>query len=92
VIHDAQITFEHASRADVIDGTISGVLDLQEFLTTMQMLAGRISLSLCGSGFDGLAAQFRAAADILGDGTNAPGVPCDGTRAARRSNHDGYGH
>ena len=78
VLHDATIGFTHASREEALDGTIAGVLDLQEFTATMRQIAGRISPSLCGSGFDGIASQFAAAADILKNGSNRAGVPCDG--------------
>ena len=78
VLHDATIVFTHASREEATAGTIAGVLDLQEFTEAMRQIAGHISPSLCGSGFDGIAAQFAAAADILKDGSNRAGVACDG--------------
>jgi hypothetical protein len=78
VIHDAVVTFDHADPTDAVNGTISGVLDTQEFLNALQAVAGSISLSLCGSAFDGIAQQIREAQEILVDGTNAPGVPCTG--------------
>ena len=78
VLHDPRITFRRSTRTDVVDGTISGVLDLDEFIAMMHAAASHISTSLCGSAFDGLAAQYRAAADILVDGSNASGVTCDG--------------
>ena len=78
VLHDPIVTFVHASRADAIDGTIAGVLDVQELLVALYAQASHISTSLCGSGFDGIARQIEAAADILVDGTNAPGVACTG--------------
>ncbi|HEY1960208.1 MAG TPA: hypothetical protein VGH28_31580 [Polyangiaceae bacterium] len=77
-IHDAVLTFDHVDHADAADGTISGVIDTQEFIDTMQVVAGTISQSLCGSAFDGIAEQLRQAQDILQDGTNTAGVSCDG--------------
>jgi len=77
IVHDPRITFEHVSREDAQGGTLSGVLDVQELIDTEEAIASHISPSLCTS-FDAIAARVRAAADILQDGTNAPGVPCDG--------------
>jgi len=78
VLHTPRITFTHAARTDAIDGTLSGVLDVQELLATVGAIASHISPQLCGDGFYGIGAQISEAADILHDGTNAPGVPCDG--------------
>ena len=77
VIHDPEVTFDHKSSTDAVNGTISGVLDTQEFLTALKAVAGRISLSLCGSAFDGIAQQISQAQEILANGTNQSGVPCD---------------
>lgn len=75
-IHDAVFTFEHVDHADAANGTIAGTLDTQEFIAALKADAGRISMSLCGSAFDGIAAQIGQAPDILLDGTNTPNVPC----------------
>ncbi len=75
-IHDAVITFSHPSHAVASYGVISGVLDTQEFISALQVVAGQISTSLCGSAFDGIAAQIQQAQDILQNGTNAPNVAC----------------
>ncbi len=77
VIHDPEVTFDHTTATDAVNGTISGVLDEQEFLTALQAVAGRISLSLCGSAFDGIAQQIGQAQDILVNGTNHSGVSCN---------------
>jgi hypothetical protein len=77
VLHDAIVTFVHTSDG-AMNGTIAGVLDLEEFTAQMRQQAGRISPQLCGSAFDGIAAQYARAADILKDGSNRAGVPCDG--------------
>ncbi len=76
VIHDPEVTFDHTTATDAVNGTISGVLDTQEFLTALQAIAGRISLSLCGSAFQGIAQQIEQAQDILLDGTNQAGPAC----------------
>jgi len=76
-IHDAIITFDHVDHADAMNGTIAGVIDTQEFITTFRQAAGEISTSLCGSAFDGIAEQIDQAQDILNDGTNAPNVACN---------------
>lgn len=76
VIHEPRITFTHVGD-EAAFGTLSGVVDVQELETTLRAIAGKISPSLCGSGFDGIADQIQQAADILHDGTNVPGVACD---------------
>ncbi len=64
---------------DRASGTIAGVLDVEEFIASARLLAQRFSPSLCQrSAFEGLANQFRQMADILHDGTNQAGFPCDG--------------
>lgn len=77
IIHDPVITFTHPSHSLAAYGVLSGVLDTQEFIDALQVVAGQISTSLCGSAFDGIAAQIRQAQEILGDGTNVVNVPCD---------------
>jgi len=76
-IHHAVFTFDHVDHADAAYGTISGVVDTDEFVAAMQAVAGNISTSLCGAAFDGIADQIRQAQDILLDGTNTANVACD---------------
>ena len=75
-IHDPKVTFARTS-SNTARGVIAGVLDTQELTDTFRRFAGRVSLSLCGSAFDGIALQLAQAQDILQDGTNAAGVPCN---------------
>ncbi len=77
-IHDPVVTFVHASAGVAARGTIAGVLDTEALVAELTEVAGRVSLSLCGSAFDGIADELRQAQDILSDGSNAPGVSCDG--------------
>jgi hypothetical protein len=59
-------------------GTISGVLPTEAYVNAFKTAAGRISTSLCqGSAVDSVAQQIRQASDILRDGSNLAGVPCD---------------
>ena len=76
VFHDAVITFTHPSHSVAAWGVMSGVLYTQEFIDALQAVAGTISVSLCGSAFDGIAAQIRQAQDILQNGTNQANVAC----------------
>lgn len=78
VVHAPIVTFDHTAHADAMNGTIAGVLDTQEFVQALRSVAGRISLSLCGSAFDGIAQQLRQTSDILNDGSNQPSVACNG--------------
>jgi hypothetical protein len=77
-LHDATIMFNHTSPTDLTNGTIAGVLDTEEFVTTLQSVAGQFSTSLCGAAFDGIAQQIRQASDIMNNGTNASGQTCNG--------------
>ncbi|HSQ65548.1 MAG TPA: hypothetical protein VLM85_20150 [Polyangiaceae bacterium] len=78
VLHHPIVSFDHTSDAVAENGTIAGVLDPNEFVAMFKAMAGRVSTSLCGSAFDGIAQQILQAQDILSDGTNAPGQVCDG--------------
>jgi hypothetical protein len=77
LIHDPVITFVHSQVASATNGTIAGVLDVAEALSAAEPFAHDLSTSTCGAAFTGLAEQIGQAADILSDGGNAPGVPCD---------------
>jgi hypothetical protein len=77
-LHDATILFTHSTPNDLTSGTIAGVLDTEEFITTVAAVAGQFSTTLCGSAFDGIAAQLRMSSDIMKDGTNNPGQTCNG--------------
>ncbi len=77
-LHDAIITFDHSAPTDLTNGTIAGVLDAQDLVTTLEGVAGQLSTSLCGSAFDGVAQQILQASDIMNDGTNGPGQTCNG--------------
>ena len=77
-VNHAVITFDHTTDADAANGTIAGVIDTNELITGLKSVAGRISTSLCGSAFDGIAQQIQQASDIMSDGTNASGKACSG--------------
>lgn len=78
-VHKAILTFDHTAATVAGNGTIAGVINTQELITGLKSVAGNISTQLCGgSAFDDIAAQITAASDILTDGTNSAGVPCDG--------------
>jgi hypothetical protein len=77
-VNHAVITFDHKTANGASNGTIAGVIDTEQLITGLQSVAGRISASLCGSAFNGIADQIRQASDIIKDGSNKQGVPCDG--------------
>ncbi len=77
-VNHAVITFDHTTANDAANGTIAGVINTEELITGLKSVAGRISASLCGSAFDGIADQIRQASDIMANGSNAAGSPCDG--------------
>ncbi len=78
VIHHASITFVHATPSTTAGGVVGGVLDTQEFLNAMQASAswGEMSLA-CGSAWSAISQQILQAQDILVDGTNTAGQPCN---------------
>jgi hypothetical protein len=68
-----------ANNASATQGVLSGILNTNQFVLYLQMIAGSISSSLCnGSAFQSIAQQIEQASDIMIDGTNQPGVPCNG--------------
>jgi hypothetical protein len=78
-IHHAVVTFQHPSPTRAARGVIAGVLDPEALVEAIRQISGRSAPSLCtGSAWDSIAAQIRQAADILLDGSNAAGKPCDG--------------
>lgn len=78
-INKAVVTFKHSPPNDLLEGTIAGVLDTEEFITGISAIAGSFSRDLCsGSTIEGIKQSIRQASDILKDGTNRAGVKCDG--------------
>ena len=73
LVHHAVVTLDAAGH-----GTLAGIADTEEFILALRKVAGRISTTLCGSQFDGIAQQIRQISDILKDGTNVAGLACDG--------------
>jgi hypothetical protein len=85
-IQHAIITFNYpgatssgTSTTHVSGGIISGVIDAQTLVTNFQIIAGTVSSTLCQpSAFQQVADAIQQTADILDDGTNVPGTPCNG--------------
>jgi hypothetical protein len=78
-INQAVITCDHKTKGACTNGTIAGIINSEELIMQLKGVAGRISTSLCqGSAFMSIAQQIQQASDILSDGTNASGKPCDG--------------
>lgn len=79
VVNKAIITFKHQPPNDIGEGTIAGVIGAEELIAGIERVAGGISEQLCGgSTLDSIKSTIRQASDILKDGTNKAGVPCDG--------------
>jgi hypothetical protein len=77
-INKAIITFDHSAPNEATNGTIAGVIGTEELVSGIEKVAGRISTQLCGgSTLDSIKQTIRQASDILKDGTNKAGVPCD---------------
>jgi hypothetical protein len=78
IIHQAVVTFEHSTAIHGANGQISGVLDTTEFVAGFRNLAGSLSKSLCsGAALTGILAEIEDAQDVLSDGTNPEGMPCN---------------
>jgi hypothetical protein len=60
-------------------GIISGVILTQDLVSAFQSIAGNISTAFCGSSaaFQQVVSAIEQSADIMHDGTNAVGAPCD---------------
>jgi hypothetical protein len=79
VVHQAIITFKNAGVGHVTGGMIAGVLTTEDLVNSLMSIAGAISTSLCsGTAFQSIAVQLDQASDILSNGTNVAGQPCDG--------------
>ncbi len=79
VLHAAVITFDHQGQDNIVNGTISGVLDTNELVTALTVAAvDMFGSTICGGTVDEIAAQMKQSQDILLDGTNNPAVACNG--------------
>lgn len=77
-IRQAIVTFENSGKGSLTNGTIAGVLDTKELVDGIRKIAGRISSNLCeGSTIESVIASIEQASDIMSDGTNVAGTPCD---------------
>ena len=66
------ITFELGDDGQAKNGIIAGVLEAQDAVDSANALAGAL-----GNCAPWIAPQVLTAQDSLGDGTNAPGTPCN---------------
>ena len=72
------MTFVHSQPGKATSGIISGVINANDLVSKLQGVAGNISSTLCQqSTFQSIANSILAASDILDDGTNRPGTPCN---------------
>lgn len=77
-IRQAIVTFDHSTKNGLANGTIAGILDTEELVDGVRKIAGRIASSLCqGSTIESVISSIEQASDILNDGTNKSGVPCN---------------
>jgi hypothetical protein len=78
-IQHGTVTFLNGGSASLSGGIISGVIDAGELVNNIQSVAGNISTSFCsGATFAQVAKSILQAADIMDDGTNSAGTPCNG--------------
>ena len=80
-VASAVISFNPAGPGSVTDGTIAGVLDTNNLITSLMNVAGSFSPTLCGgSAFQSIAMQIQATSDIVLNGStvsNAAGSMCN---------------
>lgn len=80
-VRNAIVTFKHNPSAgghSLEEGTIAGVIDTEEFVSSVVGIAGRFSPQYCqGLGLEVIKTQIRNASDSLLDGTADPTRNCD---------------
>lgn len=76
-LHDAVITFARDSPDSASVGTIAGILEQEDVVSTATSILGDLATSLCGSAHDGIMQQILQSEDILHDGRNASDQSCD---------------
>ena len=77
-INKAFITFDHSGPNDITNGIISGVVDTEALVKSIDSVAGSLSPTLCTGDLLGtVETTIRSASDIRADGTNGPGQDCN---------------
>jgi hypothetical protein len=85
-IKDAVITFQNngPTQPNGKAGIISGVILVNDLISALTPVAGQIATSFCPQADGGVSAAFeqiivaiQQSADIMHDGTNVAGTPCD---------------
>jgi MYXO-CTERM domain-containing protein len=83
-LRHATITFSHPGALDagtadthISSGVISGIVDAQDLMASIDAIVGNYGIC-SGSNLTQVNDVILQAADIMDDGTNAPGVPCNG--------------
>jgi hypothetical protein len=77
-IYKAIVTFDHSDPNTAGNGTIAGVIKTDDLTAGITKVAGNISTDLCsGSTLDSILQTIRQASDILDDGSNKAGTPCN---------------
>jgi hypothetical protein len=77
-VKHAVVTFQHSAAGKATSGIVSGVINTEALVASLG--SGALgSLGLCpgSSSFTTIANQIRSYSDILDDGTNKAGVPCN---------------
>jgi hypothetical protein len=78
-LNRAVISFQHVAIGTASNGTIAGVIPTSDLVNAVARAAGGVSPSvLPPAALATSLHSLRAASDILSDGTNRAGVPCDG--------------
>jgi hypothetical protein len=85
LLHQAIITFQHtvddAGASHAVSGMVAGILKPSEILGALDVAAASSGGTYCAQ-VGVLDARFLAAQDIMQDGSNTPGQPCNAISAA----------
>ena len=66
------------ARTDAQNGTIAGVIPVEQLISELQKVAGSFDEGLCsGTTFESIADQIRQASDIMADGSQNPDETCN---------------
>jgi hypothetical protein len=79
-LHRAIVTMEIPPSSDTVSrGIIAGILDTGAYVEEVRKFAGALDPGLCsGPTIESIANHIRHASDILVDGSQDPGKPCNG--------------
>jgi hypothetical protein len=76
-IHHVVVTFDHLSPSRLSNGTIAGVISARELAAKVRPVLAEFGGTFCSTDTSAFEEDVLAAADMMLDGSNAPGAECD---------------